>query len=150
MNLDELTAYLHAHIPLTRGLGATAVRWDGTTLVLRAPLAPNLNHRHTAFGGSLSALAILSGWGLVHLALRARGVETRVVVQRSAMEFLAPAAADFAATARLPEARAFDRFLATVARHGRGRVIVASAVTCGALLVASHEGTYAALRPRDP
>ena len=55
MSLDEITAYLHAHIPVTRSLGAAAVRWDGATLGLRAPLAPNLNHRGTAFGGSMSA-----------------------------------------------------------------------------------------------
>ncbi len=84
MSLDEITAYLHAHIPVTRSLGAAAVRWDGAALALRAPLAPNLNHRGTAFGGSMSALAILAGWGVVHLALRARGLETRLVVQRSA------------------------------------------------------------------
>ncbi|HEY6097971.1 MAG TPA: YiiD C-terminal domain-containing protein, partial [Anaeromyxobacter sp.] len=90
MSLAEITAYLHAHIPITRSLGAAAVRHDGTSLTLSAPLAPNLNHRGTAFGGSMSALALLAGWGVVHLALRDLGVETRLVVQRSAMDFLEP------------------------------------------------------------
>lgn len=146
MHLDEITAYLHAHIPVTRSLGASAAAWDGVRLALVAPLAPNLNHRDTAFGGSMSALAILAGWGLVHLALRERGVETRLVIQRSTTDFLAPVEGDFTATAVLPARAPWERFLATLARHGRGRVIVSTEITCGAVLGGRHEGTYAAFR----
>ena len=149
MNLDEITAYLHAHIPITRSLGAVAVARDPAGLTLAAPLGANLNHRGTAFGGSMSALAILAGWGLVHLALRERGLETRLVIQRSAMEFLAPVEGDFAATATLPAPEDWDRFVATLSRHGRGRVTLAAAVTCGSVLGAKHEGTYAAFYPRN-
>jgi thioesterase domain-containing protein len=147
MTLDEITAYLHAHIPVTRSLGAAAVRWDGASLALAAPLAPNLNHRGTAFGGSMSALAILAGWGLVHLALRARGFEARLVIQRSAMEFAAPLEGDFTATAALPEADRWERFLATLARHRRARVVVSTSVASGGVVGGLHEGTYAAFRP---
>lgn len=145
MRLDEITAYLHEHIPLTRALGAAAVRRDATSLALAAPLAPNLNHRDTAFGGSMSALAILAGWALVHLALLERGVKTRLVIQRSAMEFLAPVEGDFTATATLPAPEAWERFLRTLARHGRARVTVTSAVAAGGVAGATHTGTYAAL-----
>lgn len=146
MTLDEITAYLHAHIPITGALGAAAVLWDGERLRLAAPLAPNLNHRGTAFGGSMSALAVLAGWGVLHLGLRARGVDGRLVVQRSAMEFLAPADGDFSATAALPPRDAWRRFLATYERHGRARVAVSTEVACASGIVAAHEGTYAVLR----
>ncbi|RYE53550.1 MAG: hypothetical protein EOP18_08925, partial [Rhizobiaceae bacterium] len=38
-------------------------------VTLSAPLAPNINHRATVFGGSASAVAILSAWSLLHLRL---------------------------------------------------------------------------------
>jgi len=82
MTLDEITAYLHQHIPLSQHLGAAVEAYDGASLRLGAPLAPNLNHRSTAFGGSLSALAILSGWTLLHLNLRERAIEPRHPAQR--------------------------------------------------------------------
>jgi thioesterase domain-containing protein len=145
MTLDEITAYLHEHIPVTRSLGAAAVRWDGASLALAAPLAPNLNHRGTAFGGSMSALAILAGWGVVHLALRERGMEARLVIQRSAMEFTAPLEGDFTATALLPAAGPWGRFLATLERHRRARIVVSASVACGGVVGGLHEGTYAAL-----
>lgn len=146
MTLDEITAYLHEHIPVTRGLGAAAAHWDGASLRLAAPLTPNLNHRGTAFGGSMSALAILAGWGAVHLGLRERGIESGVVIQRSAMDFLAPVEGDFTATATLPAPGPWLRFVATLERHGRARVTVPATIACGSVVGASHQGTYAALR----
>lgn len=146
MTLDDLTAYLHEHIPITRGLGAAADHYDGTRLRLAAPLGPNLNHRGTAFGGSMSALAVLAGWALVHVKLRERGIGNRLVIQRSTLDFDAPVDGDFTATAVLPAAEDWDRFLRTLERHGRARVKVATTVACASRVGARHEGTYAAFR----
>lgn len=145
MSLDEITRYLHEHIPLTRHLGAVAEHWDGATLRLGAPLAPNLNHRATAFGGSLSALAILSGWALVHLALRERGLEARVVIQRTELDFEAPVDGDFTATSGLPPAKDWERFLATLTRHRRARVTVPSTLRWATGVGGEHLGTYVAV-----
>lgn len=146
MTLDELTAYLHARIPVTRSLGAVAVLYDGTRLRLAAPLAPNVNQQGTAFGGSMSALAIVAGWALLHLKLRERGIENRLVIQRSTLDFEAPVDGDFTATATLPAAAQWERFLLTLERHGRARVKVAAAVGRASGTGATHEGTYAAFR----
>lgn len=146
MTLEALTAYLHAHIPVTGSLGAAAVLYDGARLRLAAPLAPNLNHRGTAFGGSLSALAIVAGWALVHVKLRELGIESRLVIQRSTLDFEAPVDGDFTATATLPAAAAWDRFLLTLERHGRARLKVATTIACASGAGGTHEGTYAAFR----
>ncbi len=146
MTLDEITAYLHAHIPITRSLGAVAVLHERGSFRLAAPLAPNLNHQGTAFGGSMSALAVLAGWALVHLELRARGIENGLVVQRSTLDFRAPVEGDFTATAALPSPEAWSRFLATLQRHRRARVTVSATIESASGLGGTHEGTYAAFR----
>ncbi len=145
MTLEEITLYLHEHIPLTRPLGAVVEAWDGATVRLGAPLAPNLNHRATAFGGSLSALAILSGWVLVHLALRERGIEARLVIQRSEFDFEEPVDGDFTATSALPPAKDWDRFLATLKRHRRARVAVTTTVSSASGVGGTHRGAYVAV-----
>lgn len=150
MRHDEVTAYLHAHIPITQALGARVEAWDGYAIRLSAPLAPNLNHRGTAFGGSLSALAILAGWATLHLALRERGVEARLVIQRSAIDFVEPIEGDFTASSRLPPPEQWERFLATLSRHSRARVTVEGEVACGGRAGGRHEGVYVALRGADP
>jgi thioesterase domain-containing protein len=146
MTLDEVTQYLHEHIPLSRHLGARLVHWDGRTARLSAPLEPNLNHVGTAFGGSMSALAILCGWTLLHLALEERGVPHQLVIQTSTMDFAEPVEGDFTATSSLPDAAQWERFLATLERHHRARIAVAGAVESAAGVGCSYQGRYVALR----
>jgi thioesterase domain-containing protein len=146
MTPDEITAYVHERMPITRSLGARVELYDGDSVRLAAPLAPNLNHFATAFGGSLSAVAILSGWVLLHLELHKRGIANRLVIQRSAFDFAAPVDGDFTATAVLPPAAAWTRFLATLARHHRARVTVTSTLASASGVGGRHEGTYVAVR----
>ncbi len=146
MTLDEITAYLHAQMPITRSLGARVEAHDGASVRIAAPLAPNLNHFATAYGGSLAAVAILSGWVLVDLQLRDRGIANRLVIQRSVFDFAAPVDGDFTATSVLPAQAAWGRFLATLARHHTARVTIATTVACASGVRGRHEGTYVAMR----
>ncbi len=124
MTEAELETYLHDHIPLSRAMAVRVVSFAGDKVVLGAPLAPNINHRDTVFGGSASALAILSAWSLLHLRLTAAGQPSRVVIQRNSMEYLAPIAGDFIATATLGPDAGWDGFLKMLTRRGLGRITV--------------------------
>jgi len=145
MQARAFQRYLHEHIPLSAAMGTRVVEAGPGTVVLEAPLAPNLNHRGTAFGGSVSALAILAGWGLVHLRLRDQGLRTHTVVQRSAVSYLRPVEAPFQARASTPSPHAWDRFVKSLRRWGRGRIRVDVEVTCSGVEVATVDGSYVAL-----
>src|SRR5579863_8533752 len=77
-------------IPLARAMQITLHRYDGDSLTLNAPLAPNVNDKGCAFGGSLAGLLTLAGWGLVLLRLKALGHDCDVYVQDSTIRYLAP------------------------------------------------------------
>ena len=49
-----LESYLHEHIPITRAMQVRVVEIGPEHARLTAPLAPNINHRETVFGGGLS------------------------------------------------------------------------------------------------
>ena len=118
---------------------------DERGVVLEAPLAPNLNHRATAFGGSVAAQAILAGWALVHLTLDRDGVVARTVIQKSDVAYLEPIEEDFQAhAAPVPDA-AWRRFRRTLDRFGRARLRVQVEVRCRATVVARLRGEYVAL-----
>ena len=68
---------------------------------LAAPLAPNINHHDTVFGGSASALATLSAWTLVHVGLRHANVQAATVIQRNTMSYEEPIHGDFSAVSTL-------------------------------------------------
>ncbi|MBI3478924.1 MAG: YiiD C-terminal domain-containing protein [Nitrosomonadales bacterium] len=112
---------LHDEIPLARAMGVRVAAYDGTTLKLAAPLAPNINHKCTAFGGSLYSLAVLCGWGMVHLKLAEASLHKHIVIQESAIRYLLPVDQDMQAECHLDE-DVFGKFLRTLEKHGRARL----------------------------
>jgi thioesterase domain-containing protein len=146
MKPGDIPNYLYAHIPLSK---AMALRVDAASpdrVVLSAPLAPNINHRETAFGGSVSALAILAAWTLLYLRLDAAQLKTRLVIQSNTMRYDAPATADFSATAELRDAAQWRRFAQMLQRHGRARTGVISTLRCGDNTIGEFSGEFVALK----
>jgi thioesterase domain-containing protein len=115
-------------------------------VVLAAPLAPNINHRATVFGGSAASLALLAGWSLVHLRLAALVPDTRLVIQRSSIEYLTPITSAFTATAHLADARRWAAFVALLQKRGRARLAVDAALESAGAQVARCSGEFVALR----
>ena len=77
---------------------AEVVSCDECAAVLHAPLAPNINHRNTVFGGSAASLALLSGWTLLHARLVAGGQHPRLVIQENSMHYWRPLESAFTAS----------------------------------------------------
>ena len=144
MTAAELETYLHTHIPLSRAMAVQVISTGDDKVVLAAPLAPNINHRETVFGGSASALAILSAWSLLHLRLTASGQPSRVVIQRNSMDYLAPISGAFTATATTPEAAAWERFMRTLTRRGLARITISSALEFEGELAGELSGEFVA------
>lgn len=150
---QALEAYLHEHIPITRAMQVGVVAIDAARACLAAPLAPNINHRETVFGGSAAALATLAAWTLLHARLAAAGLPSRLVIQRNTMEFLAPIPADFTATARLADPASWPRFEQMLRRKGRARIATVATLECQGETVGEFAGEFVAVarsEARDP
>jgi hypothetical protein len=57
---EAAQAQLLADIPLTRFMHLAITGWDGDSLRMSAPLAPNINDKGCAFGGSLASVMTLA------------------------------------------------------------------------------------------
>ena len=118
---------------------------EGVTL--HAPLAPNINHRDTVFGGSASAVAILAAWSALLVRMRAEGVEGRIVIRRNSMSYDRPITAGFTATAAPPDVAAWARLTATLARGRVARVELSARLECQGTPVGQLDGEFAVLPP---
>lgn len=145
MNESELENYLHRNIPLSLAMQVSVESVGTGGIVLAAPLAPNINHRETLFGGSAAAIAILAAWSLLHVRMRAAGVRSRLVIRDSAMHYDRPVTAAFTARSFLPDADAWDPFLRTLARKGKARITVAARIEQEGASAGRFEGQFAAL-----
>ena len=126
-------------------MGVAVQSADETAVVLQAPLEPNINHRETVFGGSASALAILAGWSLLHVRLRAEGLMGRLVIQRSTMDYLQPMAGEFRARAQLGEPARWPQFTQLLERRGRARLTVTATVEHAGAVAGRFSGEFVAL-----
>lgn len=142
----ETEHYLHGHIPLTVAMGVRVKIATPGRVELAAPLAPNINHHETVFGGSASALATLSAWTLVHVGLRHANVEATTVIQRNVMSYEEPIHGDFSAVCTLIDDTAWQRFLKTLARRDRARITMNAHLMFDGRQVASFEGDFVALK----
>ncbi|GLQ51697.1 YiiD C-terminal domain-containing protein [Dyella flava] len=125
---QALVAFIREGIPLARAMAVELGGYTGEQLILASPLAPNVNDKGCAFGGSLVSLMTLAGWGLVELALRQRGEDCDVYVGTSSVQYLSPVWGDFQARAQRDADASWDTFFATLAARGRARIAVTAEV----------------------
>jgi thioesterase domain-containing protein len=137
--------YLYQHIPISVAMGVQVRSATLEHVKLAAPLAPNVNHTETVFGGSAAALATLSAWTLLHLRLEAAGLDARLVIQRSRMEYERPIPGDFEALCDFGDQPGWERFRTMLARRGRARLILNAHLLHLRDRVASFEGEFVAL-----
>src|SRR6267142_410222 len=85
----RLERYMLDTIPQVGEMQVKVAAFDATGLTLTAPLAPNINHEQTAFGGSMTSLCTLACWGLVWLQLEDTS-DLHIVVSEAHMRYLKP------------------------------------------------------------
>lgn len=145
MTAAELLTYLHRHIPISSAMGITVTAATPERVELRAALAPNVNHRSTAFGGSVASLAVLAGWSVVRVGLDGIEPVPQIVIQRSTMEYTAPIRGDYDAVCRRPSEESWHRFMQALERRGRGRLRLVSEVYCDGEPAGHMTGEFVAM-----
>jgi len=135
---------LHAKIPITRAMGVKVEDYDGERLVLSAPLEANINHLGTAFGGSLNALAVLSGYGLLWLVLQ--DTECHIVIRESSISYDRPVRGEIRATCVRPQAEALAEFKKTFHERGRARIALTATIEDAGATCVRFRGTFVAMR----
>lgn len=138
----RLLQRMRAEIPLTAAMQLEVAAFDGETLVLAAPLAPNINDKGSAFAGSITALGSITGWSLLTLWSEREGLPCQVAIYDARFVFRKPLSGDFTASVGLPEAAARAALLESLQRKGKGRaalrVVLADAAGEAAFLEADY------------
>ena len=152
MSKAELLHQLQHHYQSMPPVAAMGVEVDGfhdEALRLTAPLSVNVNDKGNAFGGSLTSLMTVAGWGLVTLKLRLAGLKAEVYVADSQIRYLAPLYNDLVAEAMPAEGQSWDTFIDTLVQRGRARIQVEAKVLLPeGGLATTLSGRYVAIAKR--
>ena len=146
--LQELREYCRG-MPPVAAMQVEVEGMRGDALRLTAPLSANVNDKGNAFGGSLTSLMTVAGWGLVTLKLRLAGLKAEVYVADSQIRYLAPLYGDLVAEAVFAEGQAWDLCVETLVQRGRARIQVDARVLLPeGGLATTLSGRYVAIAKR--
>ncbi|HSN17886.1 MAG TPA: YiiD C-terminal domain-containing protein [Gammaproteobacteria bacterium] len=141
----RLASYMYAHIPLVAQMQVTVTSSDAQGLRLTAPLAPNINHERTAFGGSLASIMTLACWGYLWLQLEGEP-RLHIVVNEAKVSYLKPVTGALDTLCLPPPPAELERFREMLARRGKARIELAAEVRQGDTLAARYLGSFAVYR----
>lgn len=144
MRPDELQAYLHANIPLAEFMHVAVISVAPDSLVLSAPLEPNVNVHQTLFGGSAASIALIAAWSLLHVRMTDGRVAGNVVVHQHRMTYFSPIRGRFTTHAEFATPTAWDDFVLALGRKGRARVTLVSTLHYDGQRAAQLEGEFVA------
>lgn len=143
--IQRLQDFLETEIPLLAHMAVQISRPDARTLRVIAPIGPNSNHHGTAFGGSIAALGIACGWAWTYLRLQEEALACKLVIQKAAVDYLAPVHADFTAECRLADDSGWQDFTQCLRNRKRARIELSVPTYCDGKRVAQHQAVYAAI-----
>jgi thioesterase domain-containing protein len=144
----RLERYMCRTIPLVEQMQVRVTAFDAAGLTLTAPLAPNINHEQTAFGGSLASLATLACWGYLWLLLEDEP-GMHMVVNEAHIRYLKPVTTALSARCDTPPAEALQKFLGTLKRRDKGRIELKAAMNQDGALCAEYTGSFVAYRATE-
>ncbi len=136
--------FFHSRIPITRAMGVRVGEYNGSQLKLVAPIALNHNHLGTAFGGSLSAIATLAGYGLLWLELDDKSCH--LVIRKSSLSFNRPVRREINAICRRPAAEELRVFKTAFAERHKARISLTVTIEEDGLVAVEFIGVFVALR----
>lgn len=142
--LRDTERFLHEQIPLTLAMGVKLESYDGTQLVLTAPLEPNHNHLGTAFGGSLSVLTTLAGYAMLWLQIGDR--KAHIVIREGSIRYKHPVRGMLRAVCVRPDEAMLEEFRATFAATGKAHIKLGVRIEHAGQICVLFEGDFVALR----
>lgn len=139
---EKLQSILLYEIPISHAMGIEVKVATSQEVRLSAPLVNNINHKCTAFGGSLYSVSVLSGWGLVYCILAEHGLQGHIVIQESNIQYLKPVDGELRAVCRMEKEEAVARFVKVFKRKGRARLVLRCEVVHGGEPAVLFEGAF--------
>ncbi len=138
----DLENYLLAHIPIAAEMKLKIKDFSRSSLVIQAPLTPNINDKGTAFAGSLYSAMVLAGWMYVTARLKSEEIDAEAVATAARIRYLKPVTEDFEAVCRLGAEEDWARFVAKLQKRKNYKIELPVEVSINGSLKATLEGEY--------
>lgn len=120
--VQQLQSFLHKRIPLTKDMGMELVSFNGDEIYVKAPLKNNINDKGSVFGGSSSALMIISAWSLIKLNCDRFNIDADIVVHKNETLWQKPLYGNLFICAKFKIAYDFNRVSTLINKNRHQRI----------------------------
>lgn len=142
----ELQNTWHETIPITEQMGIKLYQYTGKTLEARASLNKNINLHGTMFAGSIFSLATLTGWGLLFLQMKERGLTGDIVLGDGNVHYHKPVSRQPRAICNI---ESLSGKFSLLEKGKKSRFDLQVQINDGNQAVAEFKGVYWILPPRN-
>lgn len=143
---EEAQNYLNTNIPITRRMGIEVETLTTNEVKLKAPIALNINHHQSAFGGSVDSLFLTAGWSYVRLIVNHIEPLPLIVGSKANTTFKRPITQDFAASLVIPSKREVRKFLKEYERNGKASITLEATIKDDGKTYAIFKGKYVVIK----
>lgn len=148
-NKEKAQDYLFTEIPVTRAMGIEVQRLTTNEVKLKAPIELNVNHRRSAFGGSVDSLFLTAGWSYIRLVVDHFDPLPVIVGSKARTSFQRPITRDFAAQLVIPDKKEVDKFLDAYKRFGKARITLDAVIEEDGKTFAVFKGDYVVVKEKE-
>lgn len=122
-HLVKLQEKIRSGIPLSETMEFKIAELAPNSILVRAPLPPNVNVHGTGFAGSIYSIAVLAGWALCTHIMNVRNMEGDLVVASAEIKYRAPVTGEILCRSEASE-EACQAFQSNFENNGKGRLIL--------------------------
>ena len=146
---QQLQSFMQENIPLTRAM-QIQLNVNDTTLIIKAPLAPNINDKGTGFGGAITSLLTLAGWGWLWLMNSQHDYSREIVIHRSESIFSLPVKEEICVICKAPDFSDWRAYQNSLTRKGRARLtLTPNVILSNGEIAASLDANYVTLKANN-
>ncbi len=120
---NDLQRKIRSTIPLSESMQFGIDELTENSILVRAPLAPNINIHGTGFAGSIYSLAVLTGWAMVTHIVASRSINCELVVSKAEIQYFKPVTDDIECRCEVADS-VIDQFIDYYQTKSRSRIML--------------------------
>ena len=137
---------VRSEIPALKNFSFSVGQLSDHSISIKANLKDHLNHKGTAFGGSIYQISLIASYGLLFHTMRSNDFHTQnFVIADAKIKYKRPIAQDFTAVATIDESavKAFTQKLST---DGKAEISITSTITLDSKICSILESRFVILK----
>lgn len=143
MILQEIQNKIHTQIPMTKLMQLKLKEINNDFLITQAPLNINVNDKGTAFGGSLSSIAIISSWCMAYYLSKQFNLDnSSIVIVNNETKFLRPVTKDIICTTFIPKEEELKILHSKLEVKNSGTIKIYAQIIENEKICVDFRGTY--------